>query len=178
MSKNIKTAYYVGSFDPLTNGHIWMINEALKIFDHLYIGVGSNSNKNHMFSDGDRKEMIENYLSSENLSCLTTVVIQDKNEFSVNAAKKLNCSFMIRGIRNCKDFEYEMEIKAFNDQINSDIQTIFLSPPPNIANISSSLIRGCIHIVGWRKVVKQFTTLDVVKRIGNYNNNIFNKTKK
>jgi pantetheine-phosphate adenylyltransferase len=159
-----RKAIYAGSFDPLTKGHIWVIEEGLRLFDHLYIAVGVNPAKKGYFTPMERLDMITEYLVKQGFTSLATPLLFD-GEFLVDVAEKLDCQFMLRGIRNAKDFEYELEIKSFNDKLKPSIGTVFVVPPPKLAGVSSSIIRGTVGIKGWESAIKDYTTSHVIKQL-------------
>lgn len=155
---NLRTAIYAGSFDPITTGHIWVIEQGLKMFDCLYIAIGVNPSKKSYFSVDERREMINDYLASEGVSPLSAHVITFENQFLVDVAKEYDASTLLRGIRNNKDFEYELEIKMFNEQLNLDIDTVFVAPPHSLIGVSSSIVRGCVGLDNWEAAITPYTT--------------------
>lgn len=151
-------AVYAGSFDPPTLGHFHMIFEGLKLFDFMYIAIGVNPSKKSMFTTGERVDMIQDWVNAMGFSFLVEVITYE-GEFTVDVAESVEAKFLLRGIRNAKDFEYEMEIKDFNDKLNPGIQTVFLTPVnKEVAGISSSLVRGCLGIRNWENAIKDYVT--------------------
>ncbi len=155
-------AIYAGSFDPITNGHLWVIDRAAAIFDQLIVAVGDNPDKKYSFS------------LEERLGLLKDTLYQYKNieighfngEFLVNYAQSAGASFIVRGIRNTQDYEYEKTMRYINSDLCSAIDTIFLMPPRNYAEVSSSLVKGLVGTAGWEKIVKRYvpeTVLDALK---------------
>ena len=143
-NKNLKIAYYPGSFDPITYGHMDIIDKALKIgFDKIIIAVTkNNSKKTPMFSLEERYNMIkELYKYNPNID----VVLIDKNIASIKVAKMYNCKAMIRGLRNVTDFEYEIDLSKVNSTI-SDVETIFLTASHKYDFISSSTTRELANL--------------------------------
>lgn len=159
-------AVYAGSFDPPTLGHFHIIFEGLKLFDHLVIAIGVNPSKKSFFTVEQRVDMLQQWVDSMGFGFLIDVITYEE-EFTVDVAERLDARFLLRGIRNAKDFEYEMEIKDFNHKYNPAIQTVFLTPSEEVAGISSSLVRGCVGIRNWENAVKDYVTPYVLKHLQN-----------
>jgi len=159
-----RTAIYAGSFDPLTKGHIWVIEQGLSLFDHLYIAIGINPAKKPFFDTSDRVSMIDEYLSRTGFDKFADVILFD-NEFLVDVAQDIECPTILRGIRNSQDFAYELEIKNFNDELNPRINTVFVSPPPRLAGVSSSIIRGVAGLKNWESALSDKTTDYVITKL-------------
>lgn len=142
-----KTAVYAGSFDPLTNGHLWVIDSALKIFDKLIIVIASNSNKKPIFSEEERFHMIYNIIfDNRNTKSGVEIDFLHKNIFLADYCKMKNINFIIRGIRNISDMEYENSILEVNNSINPSLTTLFLIPPKSLCHISSSIVKELISV--------------------------------
>lgn len=157
----MRTAVYAGSFDPLTNGHLWMIQEGLKLFDHLYVAIGTNPSKNYTFSVEDRLDMIR-----ESVGDLDRLTISEfNNRYLVDYAKELKSTNILRGIRSPADYEFERMLRHINYDMEPSITTIFLMPPRPIAELSSSMIKGLIGPVGWQKIVQKYVPEPVFKRL-------------
>jgi pantetheine-phosphate adenylyltransferase len=154
---NHRKAIYGGSFDPITNGHIWVIEKGLQLFDHLIIAIGVNPKKSGYFSVDERVDMIQEYLMRTGYDKFASV-ITFRDDFLVNKAKEHGCDYMLRGIRNATDFAYELEIKQFNDELDPTIETVFVVPPASLAGRSSSIVRGCVGLKNWESVVNRYTT--------------------
>ena len=141
--KNIKKiAIYPGSFDPITNGHIDLIKRASKLFDTVIVGIAQNTKKSI-------------FLSVEQRVAVTTALLKDSSNVKVlsfdtllvDFAKAQNAQIILRGLRAVSDFEYEFQLSGMNKHLNPTIETIFMSPAEQYANISSSLVRE-IYIMG------------------------------
>lgn len=137
---NKKIAVYPGSFDPITNGHINLIERALKLFDKVIIGVLDNSNKKTWFSPSERVKMIEKIFSDEKY----------KGRLEIKSFKGLLIDFMsenkvnitIRGLRAVSDYEYELQMSLTNDAIsNKELETIFLAASRDNLYLSSSIVK-------------------------------------
>ena len=138
----MKRAVFPGSFDPITIGHIDIINKGLQIFDELIIGIGENNDKKYMFSLEKRFEIIKSIFAKQN-----NVKVQTYKGLTVDFCKKNNSNFIIRGLRNPSDFEYEKTIAQTNKDI-SNIETVFFLATKENLNISSSIVRELIKNKG------------------------------
>ena len=139
-------AFYAGTFDPLTNGHAYIINESLKLFDSLVIGIGTNPFKIPMFSAEERRNII-----IAEYPIVDCVIYTDR--LMVNVANELGCSHIVRGIRNAQDLQYEMEITTWNSKIADSKtipSTVFLPTPTELAHISSSMVKSLIGVDSWK----------------------------
>ena len=135
MEKNMKIAIYPGSFDPITNGHIDIINRASKLYDKLIIAVASNSNKKSLLSKKQRVDILKKSVSSNKIK------IDSFEGLLVDYATKQNVYTIIRGLRTLSDFEYEFRMAIMNRNLNSSIETIFLMTDEKYSHISSSSIK-------------------------------------
>ena len=152
----MKIALYSGSFDIFTNGHKYVADEALKIFDKLYIAIGINPTKKSIFTLEQKKEMIENVYKNDS----RIEIISFEKEFLVNVCRQLGVTHIVRGVRDVKDFEYEKQLYHINRNINPNVQTIYLVPPNDLAGLSSSMVKNLVGISEW-----QFVVQDMIPRI-------------
>ncbi|WP_200976093.1 pantetheine-phosphate adenylyltransferase [Echinicola sp. 20G] len=138
-----KTAIFPGSFDPYTNGHHDIVMRGLDIFDEIVISIGYNSSKKSRYFDIDLmvKKIESVYKDTPNVK----VVVY--NELTSNLAKKHEANFLIRGLRNTTDFEYENTISQMNRFLNENLETVFLITSPQYAAVSSTVIRE-VHRYG------------------------------
>lgn len=146
-----------GSFDPITNGHVWLINEAAKVVDKLYVVVGSNPAKKYMFSVEDRLEFIGSAiedLDHRNIAEIRCVIATDR--MLVDVAADLKATHLIRGIRSLKDYEYELDMVRFNRDIAPDIETLFFLPPDKYSQISSSTVKGLVGFDKWEERIGKY----------------------
>ena len=138
-----KTAIFPGSFDPFTRGHHDIVMRSLKLFDEVIVGIGYNSTKKNRYFEIDL--MVEKIGSVYvNIPRVKVVVY---NELTSTLAKKYDAQFLIRGLRNTTDFEYENTISQMNRYLNEDLETVFLITSPQYAAISSTVIRE-VHRYG------------------------------
>ena len=134
----MKTAIFPGSFDPITLGHKDIIEKSLNIFDSVIIGIGQNSEKKYMFSAERRKQFVEEAFKSIN-----NIEVKIYDELTVDFCKKNNADFIIRGLRNVSDFEFEKNIALTNRKL-SGIETVFLLTSAKNSYISSGIVRELI----------------------------------
>lgn len=130
----MKVAVYPGSFDPITNGHLEILNRALNIFDKVIVLVAINPNKQSRFSIDERIAMIKEAIND------SRVVVDSYDGLTVNYASNHGASHLIRGLRAVTDFEYEFSLASANDFINPNIDTIFLMSKAEKSFINSSTI--------------------------------------
>ena len=132
-----KIALFPGSFDPFTKGHLDIVNRSLKLFHKVVIAIGHNSSKNRFFDISKTKEAIEKYFQDNSQ---VEVLIYD--ELTAEIAKKKNAQYLIRGLRNTTDFEYENSISQINRYLNLNLETVFLITSTQFSHINSSIIRA------------------------------------
>ena len=131
----MKRAVFPGSFDPITLGHLDIIKRSIPLFDEIVIGVGTNSEKKYMFNLEKRMAFIEDTFSE-----IETVSVIQYQGLTIEFCKKINAYFIIRGLRNQADFEFEKAI-AYTNRKLSGIETIFLPTAANKSYMSSSIVR-------------------------------------
>tara|TARA_X000000368_G_C22911902_1_gene658976 strand:+ start:116 stop:586 length:471 start_codon:yes stop_codon:yes gene_type:complete len=135
-----KIAVFPGSFDPITKGHVAIIKKALPLFDKIIIAIGTNSLKNYLFDLDQRKDHLKTVFKLE-----SNIEIMTYKGLTVNFCKKHNANFIVRGLRDVKDFEYEKNIAIMNNKVNSDIETIFFMTAPEYSAINSCIVRDIIN---------------------------------
>jgi pantetheine-phosphate adenylyltransferase len=131
-----KIALFPGSFDPFTNGHADIVQRGLKLFDEVIIGIGTNSNKKRYFDLSVITDGIN--LAFEGESRVKVIYYDD---LTATVANTHNAQFILRGLRNTTDFEYENTISQVNRQLSSHLETVFLITSPHLAPISSTIVR-------------------------------------
>jgi pantetheine-phosphate adenylyltransferase len=134
MTKRI--ALFPGSFDPFTNGHHDIVMRGLNLFDHIIVAIGYNSQKQRYFDVDIMVKVISE--TFENTKQVSVIVY---NELTAELAKKHKAKYVLRGLRNTTDFEYENTIAQVNHHLNPEMETVFLITTPEFAGISSTIIR-------------------------------------
>ena len=155
----MKTAIYPGSFDPITNGHLDILQRALKIFDKVIVLVAVNPNKQSRFSVEERIQMIKEAVDNPN------VVVDSTSGLTVEYAKQHGATHLIRGLRAVTDFEYEFQLATANDFIDSSIDSVFLMSKNDKSFINSSMIVE-LHRQG--KDVSSLVPPSVIKRLNSF----------
>ncbi len=145
-------AIYPGSFDPITNGHIYIAERAAAIFDEVIVSVLVNERKNAAFSVEERCEM-----ARKSLKHVANIKVDSFNGLLVDYVKQKEASVIIRGLRAMSDFEYEFQMALMNRQLAPDIETFFIVTDPKYSYVSSSSVREIFHFGG--------TVKDVVPRV-------------
>ena len=135
----MRKAIFPGSFDPITLGHYDIIKRALPLFDEIVVAIGINAEKKYMFSLEDRKKFIEESFKDE-----PKVSVVTYEGLTIDLCHKLDARFILRGLRNPADFEFEKAIAHTNRQL-SDIETVFLLTAIDTSHISSSIVRDVIR---------------------------------
>lgn len=156
---NLKTVIYPGTFDPITNGHLDIIKRATKIFDNLIIGIAKNSEKNPLFTEEVRKQMIETTLKDASIKNATVEIF---GGLLVDFAKNKNSFIIIRGLRAVSDFEYEFQMACVNSRLEPTIETIFLPSSDDMHFISSRFVKNIALLKG---DVSGFVPTSVIKEL-------------
>jgi pantetheine-phosphate adenylyltransferase len=135
-----KKAIYPGSFDPLTNGHLDILDRALALFPEITIVVAGTGQKNPLFTPDERVELIRSVVKARGYPASAVKVDRWQGLIMTYAAEN-NCNAVIRGLRAASDFEYEFMMASMNKQINSDVETLFMMTAQNLYFVSSSMIK-------------------------------------
>ena len=136
-------AIYPGSFDPITNGHVDLIHRACKLFDKVIIAITQNANKDSFLSIDQRVEAVKTAIEP-----LTNTRVLSFDSLLVDFAREHNAQIIIRGLRAVSDFDYEFQLSGMNKRLNPAIETLFMTPSEEFANISSSLVREILFLGG------------------------------
>lgn len=156
-----KTAIYAGSFDPVTNGHMDIIERASKLFDRLIVAVGVNPDKRYYFPSGDRVALIKGATAH-----LKNVHVDFfGNNFLVDYAEAVGAQYLVRGVRGHKDFDDESLIQNVNADINNELETVFFIPKQEYVQVSSSLVKGLIGPKYWYHVVAKYVPKNVFEKL-------------
>ena len=157
------TALYPGTFDPVTLGHLDIIKRAVKLVDHLVIGVATNVSKSPMFTLDERVAMVK--AEAEKLAAgHATIEVVAFDSLLVKFAAQVGASMIIRGLRAVSDFEYEFQMVAMNQRLNTEIETVFLMADPRHQAISSKLVKEIAMLDG---DISPFTTQAVAQALVN-----------
>ena len=148
---------YAGSFDPITKGHLWMIQNGAELFDELVVAIGINPDKKSTFSLDERVRMIKK--ATRDIPNVTIGSFQ--NQFLVNYASSINAGVILRGIRNEGDYGFERAMRHINSDLNPGITTAFLIPTREFSEVSSSLVKGLVGPDGWEEVIEGYITRNV-----------------
>lgn len=143
-----RIAVFPGSFDPITKGHEDLIKRAIPLFDEIIVAIGVNANKQYMFSLEQRKKWIKQTFAEE-----PKIKVDDYTGLTIEYCKNIGAQFIIRGLRDVKDFEYEKSIAQMNRELSQNIETISIITHPRYAPYSSSIVRDILRNNG---DVKQF----------------------
>ena len=135
----MKIAVFPGSFDPITLGHENIVQRALPLFDQIIIGIGTNSNKKYLFELNTRKAMIEATFAGND-----KVKVETYEGLTIDFCKANGASYILRGIRNVADYNYENGIAQMNKAMNDNIETLFMSTLPAYSAINSTIVRDIL----------------------------------
>ncbi len=130
------TAIYPGTFDPITNGHLDILQRSLRLFDHIILAIGPNPKKTSLFSLEERIDM-----AGKAVQELPNVSVEAFDGLLVDFAKKIGASAIIRGLRAVSDFEYEFQMALMNRKLDDKIETVFLMPSEEYSYLTSTIIK-------------------------------------
>lgn len=153
----MKKALYPGTFDPVTLGHLDVIERSAKLYDEVIVAILENVSKSTLFTKEERKAMIE-----KEVAHLPNVKVVIGHGLTVHFAKEMGCSVMIRGIRATSDYEYEVSIATANMMLDKNIETIFLLSQPQYSSVASSIVK---EIARFHGDVSSFVTENVQKQL-------------
>jgi pantetheine-phosphate adenylyltransferase len=157
-----KTAIYPGTFDPITYGHIDVIQKSLKIFDNIVVAISESNQKNQLFSIDERIEIVNKALFYDLRMKKNRIKIISFNSLTTKLCKKFKSNIILRGLRAVSDFEYEFQLAGMNRKLDSNIETIFLMSDVKNQIISSRLIKEVAELNG---DIKKFTTKNTIKSL-------------
>lgn len=153
----MRTCLFPGTFDPVTFGHIDIVNRAMGLFDKFYIGIGVNANKQPMFTSEQRSHWFREIFKD---NPKVEVVVYEG--LTVDCCQKVGANYILRGIRYVSDFEYEKAIADMNRSIDPKIETVFLTCLPQFTSVASTLVRDVLRYGG---DISQFVPEVVLKSI-------------
>jgi pantetheine-phosphate adenylyltransferase len=153
-------AIYAGSFDPLTSGHLWVIEQGAMLFDELVVAIGVNPTKSCDFTLDERLDML-----TETIKHFPNIEVDSYlNKYLIDYAQKKQASFILRGIRNETDYAYERTMRNINGDLDKNVSTVFLMPPRDLAEVSSSMVKSMIGPDGWENIVSKYLPPYVCKK--------------
>ena len=139
----MKIAVFPGSFDPITTGHVDLVKRALPLFDKIVVAVGVNTQKKYLFPLKIRLDWLEKVFADE-----PKVEVDSFQNLTAHYCQKIGARYLLRGLRNSSDFDYEKTISQLNDIVGDGLETIFLISRPQYSHISSTIVREIIKGVG------------------------------
>lgn len=135
----MKIAVFPGSFDPITIGHVDLVKRAMPLFDKIIIAIGINSSKKYLYSLEERMAHLEAVFADDD-----KVSVDTYQGLTAHYCNKVNSRYLLRGLRNASDFDYEKTISQLNNIVGDGIETIFLIAQPEVSHISSTIVREII----------------------------------
>lgn len=132
----MRIGIYPGTFDPVTNGHLDIIKRGSKLFDKLYVLVPTNINKNSLFSTEERVELLKEVTKE-----IGNVEIEATSMLTVDFARSVNATAMLRGLRMVSDFDYELQLATINRHLNEEVETVFIMSSHEYSFLSSSSVK-------------------------------------
>jgi len=157
-----KIAIYPGTFDPITYGHIDVIQKSLKIVDSIIVAISNGDQKEYLFTADERKEIVKKALFSDLKLKKNKIKIVCFHSLTTDLCKKYKSNIILRGLRAVSDFEYEFQLAGMNRKLNKNIETIFLMSDVKNQIISSRLIKEIIELKG---DIKKFTTKSTINSL-------------
>ena len=143
-----RIAFYAGSFDPPTNGHLDVLKASLTIADTIYVGIGRQASKSPLFSFEERVGLIERSCRDEIGKDADRLKVIAFEGLLIDAARKNGATIMIRGLRDGTDLDYEMQMAGMNETMAPDLQTVFLPASPSVRTITATLVRQIASMGG------------------------------
>ena len=157
-----KTAIYPGTFDPITYGHIDVIQKSLKIVDKLIVAISDGNQKNYLFTIDERIEIVNKALFSDLKFKKNKIKVISFNSLTTDLCKKYKSNIILRGLRAASDFEYEFQLAGMNRKLNNNIETIFLMSDVENQIISSRFVKEIVKLNG---DIRKFTTKSTIKSL-------------
>ena len=154
ISSKKRIAVFPGSFDPITKGHVDIVMRAIPLFDEVIIAVGSNSVKSSLFSIEKRMNWLEKVFKDED-----KIKVGQYEGLTVHYCREVNANYLVRGLRNASDFDYEKTISQLNNIVGDNIDTVFLISKPEYSHISSTIVR---EIIKGKGNIKSFIPEEII----------------
>ncbi len=153
----MKIAVYPGSFDPVTNGHLDVIQRSAKVFDKVIVGVLDNAAKKPVFTSQEREEMLRQVTAG-----IKNVEVYSFSGLLVDFMKRFDSAVIIKGLRTISDFEYEFQMALLNKSLNPDVETFFMMTDSKYSYISSSMVK---EVARWGGSIDEFVPCDIIEVI-------------
>ena len=157
-----KVVIYPGTFDPITNGHIDVIQKALKLFDKIIVAVSDGANKDYLFDVEERIHITKNALFLDLKLDKKKIDVISFQSLTTDLCKKYKSNIILRGLRAVSDFEYEFQLAGMNRKLNNNIETIFLMSDVENQIISSKFVKEIVRLSG---DIRKFTTKSTIKSL-------------
>jgi pantetheine-phosphate adenylyltransferase len=148
MASTKRVALYPGTFDPITNGHIDIIRRAVKLCDHLVIGIAINRDKDPLFTHEERVAMVREETKGIAGNSAASIDVQPFENLLMHFAEQVGARMIIRGLRAVSDFEYEFQMVGMNNRLNPEIETVFLMADASHQAIASRLVKEIARLGG------------------------------
>jgi len=157
-----RVGFYPGSFDPVTNGHLDVVERACKLVDDLIVAVGTSATKTPMFEREERLSLLRQSIEPIGKRLGTGITVVEFSGLMVFAARQNGAKLIIRGLRDTTDYNYEMQMVGMNAQMAPDLQTVFVPSSPHVRHISATLVRQIASMGG---DISAFVPLLVLKAV-------------
>ena len=156
----MRRAVYAGSFDPITLGHLWMVEQGSALFDELVVAIGINPDKRYLFDLDERLAMLREVTSE----FANVKIASYENMFLVRYAEQIGAEFILRGIRNEQDYSYERGMRYVNSELDGRVRSVFLIPPRELVEVSSSFVKGLVGPAGGEEILENYVPAAVHRR--------------
>lgn len=167
MSAHKRIGLYPGTFDPITLGHLDIIERGARLVDHMVLGVSTNPSKNPLFSIEERLDMVKRETAHISEKTDTLIEIRSFDMLLMHFVEEIGAGIIIRGLRAVSDFEYEFQMTAMNYQLNPNVETVFLMADPSLQAIASKLVKEIAIFDGdISKFVTPTIREDVLNKLG------------
>lgn len=155
-----------GSFDPITRGHEWLIEQASQLVNELHIAIGVNPAKKYTFTPEQRKALVEAVIRDIEFKEGSIPIVHFlENELLINFANRIGATHIIRGIRDASDFSEENRMATFNRKISPNVKSVFMMTPPELTEVSSSIVKGAIGYEGGESAVAKYVHTAVLSAL-------------
>jgi pantetheine-phosphate adenylyltransferase len=143
-----RIAYYPGSFDPVTNGHLDILLQALALFDKVIVGIGVHPGKSPMFTFEERAELVVEAVATFDRGAAGRTTVEQFDNLVIQAARNAGAAILVRGLRDGTDLDYEMQMAGMNGTMAPDIKTVFFPASPQVRPITGTLVRQIARMGG------------------------------